>query len=83
MSKHEACQQTLMYGCDMKQFKDSVLKSASYKFSGGGLILVSILSDVQEMIERGMKEEARQHINRVKSLIMDAEANIDPQHIQF
>jgi len=33
----------------------------------------SMLSDVQEMIERDMKEEARQTLNRVKYLLKEAE----------
>lgn len=31
----------------------------------------SMLSDVQEMIERDMKEEARQQLNRVKYLLRE------------
>ena len=33
----------------------------------------SMLSDVQEMVERDMKEEARLQINRVKYLLKEAE----------
>ena len=63
----------MMFGCDMDEYKKSVLECDSYQWHGGGRILVSMLSDVQEMIIRGQDETARQLINRVKHLIMEAD----------
>jgi hypothetical protein len=40
-------------------------------FGDDKMLLASMLSDVQEMIERGMKEEARQTLNRAKWLIRE------------
>ena len=40
-------------------------------FGDDKMLLASMLSDVQEMIERDMKEEARQTLNRAKWLIRE------------
>jgi hypothetical protein len=61
-----------MFGCDIDKFEESVLESHTYRNSGGGMVLMSLLSDVQEMIERDNKEDARQLVNRVKFLISNA-----------
>jgi TfoX/Sxy family transcriptional regulator of competence genes len=61
-----------IFGCEIDQFEESVLESLTYKHSGGSMVLMSLLSDVQEMIERDDKEGARQTVNRVKYLISQA-----------
>ena len=40
-------------------------------FGDDKMLLASMLSDVQEMIERGMNEEARHTLNRAKWLIRE------------
>ena len=40
-------------------------------FDDDKMLLMSMLSDVQEMIERGMNEEARLTLNRAKWLIRE------------
>jgi hypothetical protein len=62
-------QLTKVYGCDLARFDESVEKSTTFRFSGVGMVAISILSDVQEMIAHGDEEGARQAINRVKHLI--------------
>lgn len=62
-----------IFGCEIDQFEESVLDSFTYRVSGGRMVLMSLLSDVQEMIERDDKEGARQTINRVKYLIRQAD----------
>lgn len=57
------------YGCNPHEFKQSVKDSLTFEFGGMKMAITSILSDVQEMIARDMKEEARQYLNRVKFLI--------------
>jgi hypothetical protein len=60
------------YGCNIQEFTNSVRESFAFKHGGGmQMVIMSILSDAQEMIERGMKEEARQNINRAKFLLIE------------
>jgi hypothetical protein len=58
-----------MFGCEIEPFVDSVEKSLAFKFSGPGMVIISLLSDVQELISMGRKEDARQTINRAKFLV--------------
>lgn len=60
-----------MYGCDPEKFKQSAEESMTFKWNGAPMVLISMLSDVQEMVERDLKEDARQHINLVKYLISE------------
>lgn len=53
-----------MFGIETRFIDEMVQRS----HSPSGLCM-SLLSDVQEMIARDMKEEARQAINRVKYII--------------
>lgn len=66
-----------MYGCNIEEFVVSVTDSITYKLMGMPGIVCSLLSDVQEMIERGSNEEARQYINRVKYLVHQKEKAVD------
>ena len=61
-----------MYGCT---HDDMVcMMNDPINFIGGhGMLAMSILSDAQECIARGMDETARQYINRAKYVIMDGE----------
>lgn len=58
-----------MYGLDIEAYVKSVEESFVFKYTGPGMIIISQLSDVQEEIERGLTEQARQRINRVKHLV--------------
>ena len=59
-----------VYGVDnIEAFKTSVEESTMFKIVGASMVIMSELSDVQEMILRGMDEEARKTINRVKYLV--------------
>lgn len=67
-----------MYGCDIEAFKECVKDSITYKFTGGGMVVASLLSDAQEMLAMDNPEEARQYMNRAKALIFDMmERNLD------
>jgi len=61
-----------MYGCT---HDDMVcMMNDPMNFIGGhSMLAMSILSDAQECIARGMDETARQYINRAKYVIMDGE----------
>jgi hypothetical protein len=65
-----------MFGCTVAQMREAVEQSLTFRFSGAGMMAMSILSDAQEMIstEYGevdsmRAEDARQAINRAKWII--------------
>ena len=65
-----------MFGCTEQQMREAVEQSLTFRFSGAGMMAMSILSDSQEMIntEYGevdymRAEDARQAINRAKWII--------------
>ena len=65
-----------MYGCTEAQMREAVERSITFRFSGAGMMAMSMLSDAQEMIntEYGevdymRAEDARQTINRAKWII--------------
>jgi len=73
-----------MYGCTEAQMREAVEASPSLKFSGPAMVVASMMSDAQEMIntEYGevdfmRAEDARQQLNRAKwvlfNYIMDKE----------
>jgi hypothetical protein len=61
----------MMYGCDIEAFKESVKDSFTYKFTGGYMIIASLLSDAQEQLAHGDDFGARQTLNKAKALIFD------------
>ncbi len=65
-----------MYGCTEAQMREAVEQSITFRFSGPGMMAMSILSDAQEMIntEYGevdymRAEDSRQAINRAKWIL--------------
>lgn len=59
-----------VYGChSIEEFRKSVEESITFRLSGIGMVIMSLLSDSQEMIAHGDNERARQMINRVKHLV--------------
>ena len=73
-----------MYGCTEAQMREAVEESITFKFSGPAMIVASMMSDAQEMVntEYGevdfmRAEDARQQLNRAKwvlfTYIMDKE----------
>ena len=60
-----------MYGCDIDQFKASATRSMTYRFSGGGMLVASLMSDAQELMAMGDVEQARQTLNKAKALLFD------------
>lgn len=58
----------VMYGCTQDDMV--CMMNDPMNFIGGHYMLaMSILSDAQECIERGMDENARQYINRAKYIL--------------
>jgi len=64
-------QQIAMYGCTVGDMKIAVDESLDLRFGGGAMVSISMLSDAQEEIARGMREQARQTINRAKWVIQN------------
>jgi hypothetical protein len=64
------------YGCTGEQCRAGIDQLVEFTNAGrpgpANMALGSILSDVQELIERDRKEEARQYLNRVKNAIFNA-----------
>lgn len=56
-----------MFGCDPDEFLTDI--EGPIERSGLAMVLMSMLSDVQEMIARSRDEDARQALNRVKLVI--------------
>ena len=62
-----------MYGCTEAQMREAVEQSITFRFSGPAMMVASLMSDTQEMIntEYGevdsmRAEDARQCLNRAK-----------------
>ena len=70
--------QVRMFGCTEAQMREAVEESLTFRFSGAGMMAMSILSDAQEMIstEYGevdsmRAEDARQCLNRAKWILFE------------
>jgi hypothetical protein len=60
-----------MFGCEPTDFMNSVKASTTYKFSGANMVVASMLSDVQHMLEYGHSEDARKHLNLAKLMLFN------------
>jgi hypothetical protein len=65
-----------MYGCTETQMREAVESSPSFRFSGPAMVVASMMSDAQEMVntEYGevdsmRAEDARQQLNRAKFVL--------------
>ena len=71
-------QQIRMYGCTEAQMRESVEQSITFRFSGPAMMVASLMSDAQEMVntEYGevdymRAEDARQCLNRAKWILFE------------
>ena len=69
-----------MYGCTEAELRESVESSITFKFTGAGMIVASMLSDCQEMMAYGpydsdtlanIQEDQRQLLNRAKWVLFE------------
>ena len=67
-----------MYGCTEAQMREAVESSSTFKFSGPAMVVASMMSDAQEMVntEYGevdsmRAEDARQQLNRAKFVLFE------------
>ena len=61
------------FGCNPDEFISNMKKSLTYKLSGKNMVVVSLLSDVQELIALGQDEKSRQMLNLVKYIVSTEE----------
>lgn len=54
---------------DIDGYVESVMNSLTFKFSGMNMVVMSLMSDAQEQMERGDTESARQTLNVSKYLL--------------
>ena len=73
-----------MYGCTEAQMREAVESSITFKMTGPAMIVASMMSDAQEMVNTeygevdfNRAEDARQQLNRAKwvlfTYVMDKE----------
>jgi hypothetical protein len=67
-----------MYGCTEAQMREAVEQSITFRFSGPAMMVASLMSDTQEMInteygeDDSMRaEDARQCLNRAKWILFE------------
>jgi hypothetical protein len=69
-----------MYGCTEAQMREAVEQSITYRFSGAGMYVASLLGDAQEMVSYGpydgdtlanIMEDQRQLLNRAKWVMFE------------
>jgi hypothetical protein len=69
-----------MYGCTEAELRESVESSITFKFTGAGMVVASMLSDCQEMMAHGpydsdtlanVQEGQRQLLNRAKWILFE------------
>jgi len=61
--------QVSAFGCTTAQMREAVEESLSFRFSGPVMYAMSMMSDAQEEIARGLDEDARQTLNRAKWIV--------------
>ena len=67
-----------MYGCTASQMREAVEQSITFRFSGPAMMVASLMSDTQEMInteygevDHMRAEDARQALNRAKWILFE------------
>jgi len=58
-----------MYGCDPEIFVESMKSSPTFDITGKDGVIISLLSDVQELVSLNLAEKARQMLNLVKYIV--------------
>jgi hypothetical protein len=69
-TSYPSAEQTV-YGCNITEYKESVRRSITYRFTGGNMVVAGLMSDAQELMAMGQTEAARQMLNRAKAVLFD------------
>lgn len=64
-----------MFGCSIERFANMIVESGQYQRCGGLIVVMSMLSDCQEMLQidgdPATKNNIRQALNRAKFLLAE------------
>lgn len=63
--------QRRMFGCTRDELREGVESSITFKVAGWHMLAASMMSDAQELIERGGLDQARQTLNRAKWVLLE------------
>lgn len=59
------------YGVTEAQIREEYMNSITAKFSGLEMVVMSVLSDAQELLAMGQSEAARKHMNIAKFILSE------------
>ncbi len=60
-----------MFGMSESDIREQYMESITAKFSGLEMVVAGILSDCQELTERGQSERVRQQLNVAKFILFE------------
>lgn len=60
-----------MFGMSTDDIREQYMNSITAKFSGLEMVVAGILSDCQELTERGQSERVRQQLNVAKFILFE------------
>ena len=60
-----------LFGCDMEEFRKSVVESDDFVVGGAKAVAVSLMSDAQEEMDSLFRRDARHTLNRAKWVLMN------------
>ena len=71
MSKKAISGEVQMFGMSEDAIRKQYMNSISAKLSGLEMVVAGILSDCQELTERGQSEQVRQQLNVAKFILFE------------
>lgn len=78
-SKSQIAWEMQAYGSTKNDILESVKDSITFRFSGPGMVVMSYLSDSQEVMAHGDTERARQYVNIAKMLMVEFQLGFNSQ----
>ena len=60
-----------MFGMSESDIREQYMESITAKFSGLEMVVAGILSDCQELTERGQSEQVRKQLNVAKFILIE------------
>ena len=63
--------QRRMFGCTREELREGVESSITFKLVGWPMLAAGMMSDAQELFERGALEQARQTLNCAKWVLFE------------
>jgi hypothetical protein len=59
------------YGTTEKSIREEYMNSITARFSGLEMVVMSVLSDAQELLAMGQNEQSRKHMNIAKFILSE------------